>query len=123
MTHRPLTNALSANAVFSAGTGLGGLAFANGLSEVLGPPGWAIRLVGAGLLVFAGAVALVARRAARTGVIQVVMADAGWIVIAGALVAIGPDWLSEAGRLTLGGLTMVVVVLARAQWRGLDAAS
>ena len=119
----PLRRALFANAAFSAITGLGALALAPGLAESLGPPAWALRSLGAGLVVFAALVAREARRLGRNGTIQIIAADAAWVVTAAVLVAVAPSWLTGAGRITLAAVTLVVAAVASAQWRGLGTAS
>ena len=117
-----LRRALFANAAFSGITGLTALALAPVLAESLGPPAWALRSLGAGLVVFAVLVAREGRRPRRAGTIQIIVADAAWIVVAILLIAIAPTWLTDTGRVTLAAVTLVVAAAATAQWRGLRAA-
>jgi hypothetical protein len=116
-----LRRALFANAAFSGTTGLTALALAPVLAESLGPPTWALRSVGAGLVAFAALVAREGRSPGRAGTIQVIAADAAWIVAAILLIAIAPTWLTGIGRATLAAVTLVVAAAATAQWRGLRA--
>jgi hypothetical protein len=117
----PLRRALFANAAFSAITGLGALALAPALAESLGPPAWALRSLGGGLVVFAALVAREGRRLGRTETIQIIAADAAWVATATILVALAPSWLTGTGRATLAAVTLVVAAMATAQWRGLRA--
>lgn len=115
-----LKRALAANAAFSATTGLGALTLAAGSAEFLGPPAWALRTLGAGLVVFAALVAQQARRPRLAGTRQIITADVAWVVIATILIAVAPSWLTDEGRTVLGAVTFVVAVVAAAQWRGLE---
>jgi hypothetical protein len=114
-----LKRALAANAVFSATTGLGALTLAAGPAESLGPPAWALRTLGAGLLAFAAVVARRARRPDSAGTRQIIAADVAWVVTAAILIAVAPSWLTDDGRTVLGAVTLVVAVIAAEQWRGL----
>jgi hypothetical protein len=116
-----LSRALLANAVFSGVTGLAALALAPVLAESLGPPAWGLRALGAGLVVFAALVAREGRGPARAGTIQIIVADAAWVVTATLLIARAPSWLTGTGRATLAAVTLVVAAAATAQWRGLRA--
>ena len=117
-----LKRALAANAAFSAITGLGALALAERLAESLGPPTWALRALGGGLLAFAVLVALEARTPARTNTKQIIAADLAWVVAAIAIIWSAPSWLTGTGRIVVAGVTLIVAALATAQWRGLEAA-
>ena len=118
-----LTNALAANAVFSGLTGLAALALAGSLSDALGPPAWSLRLLGAGLLVFAALTAHEARAPRKAATWQIIAADAGWVIAAAIVVAVSPAWLTATGRAVLVGVTLVVAAVATAQWRGLETSS
>lgn len=113
--------ALTVNAAFSGLTGSGALILASSLSERLGPPAWSLRVLGAGLLVFAAIVAREARAPTGTMARQIVAADAGWVIAAAVIVVSAPNWLTEAGRTVLIAITLVVAGVAAAQWRGLAA--
>jgi hypothetical protein len=118
-----LKGALFANTVFSGVTGITALVLARPLSESLGPPEWSLRTLGVGLLVFAGLVAREARAPGRPGTWQIIAADLAWVTSAAIAVAVGPGWMTGAGRVVLAAVTVPVAVLAAWQWRGLEAAS
>ena len=115
-----LTNALLANAAFSGITGLGALTLAGRLADSLGPPAWSLRAIGACLLVFAALVAREARNPQRAGTHQIIVADLAWVVAATALMGVTPGWMTGTGRIALAAVTVVVAVIALAQWRGLQ---
>ncbi len=118
-----LRGALAANAAFSSLTGLAALILAGTLEESLGPPAWALRAVGAGLLGFAALVAREAREPRRAGARQIIAADLAWVISAAIVVAVAPGWLTSNGRIVLISVTAIVAAVAAAQWRGLEAAS
>ncbi len=116
-----LKRALAANAAFSGATGLGALTLAGSLAESLGPPAWSLRVLGAGLLVFAALVARESVAPGRSGALQIIAADMAWVASAVTLIAMAPSWLTGTGRVTLAAVTVVVGTVAAAQWRGLEA--
>ena len=118
-----LRGALAANAAFSGLTGLSALILAGTLEESLGPPAWALRAMGAGLLVFAALVARHSREPQRAGTRQIIAADLAWVISAAIIIAVAPGWLTSAGRVVLISVTAIVAAVAAAQWRGLEAAS
>lgn len=122
MTDISLKLAITANALFSSITGLVAVLMAGRLSQVLGPPSCSLRVLGGGLLVFAALVAKEARAPRPAGTRQIIVADAGWVLGATAIVAWRPGWLTAVGQTVLIGVTMVVAGVAVAQWRGLRSA-
>lgn len=115
-----LERALTANAGFSAATGLIAIALAGGLDASLGPPAWSLRVLGVGLLVFAAFVAREARAPGRTGSRQIIAADLAWVVAAVVILASAPDWTTDTGLVVLGAVSALVALLAAAQWKGLS---
>jgi hypothetical protein len=110
--HR-LRTVLRLNAVTSLLGGLAAAVFASPLSESLGIDHVAVtRLIGIGLIVFAGAVALVSSRdeaTLRTAALAVSAADVGWVLATITLVA--------AGILTtLGAVVALVLALGVADF-------
>lgn len=123
MDNTTLRRALIANAAFSGLTGLTAVAFAGRLTETLGPPAWSLRALGVGLIGFAAVVAGESASPGRSGTLQIIAADLAWIATAVVLLTIAPTWLTDAGRTTLAGVTLIVGVVAGAQWWGLRAIS
>lgn len=115
-----LQRALTANAAFSALTGLAALTFAGRLSGALGPPDWSLRALGAGLLIFAALVARESMAPGRSGTIPIIAADLAWVVSATIVLVSAPSWLADTGRITLATVSLVVAAVAVAQWRGLQ---
>ncbi len=120
MRRELLRSALLANAGFSTVTGLTALTLGGRLEEAFGPPAWSLRALGAGLLIFAAVVAREAGAPRRPWTRQIIAADLAWVVAAVAIVTIAPGWVTGTGRAALGAVTVVVGLLAVAQWRGLD---
>ncbi len=123
MNNKALTVSLSANAAFSGVTGIVSAALAGRLAESLGPPAWAIRALGVGLVIFAAIVARESRAPSRARTWQIIAADIAWVAIAVGIMATTPSWLTGVGNSVLGAVTVAVAVLATAQWRGLEAAA
>lgn len=122
MDNITLRRSLIANAAFSGLTGLTALAFAGRLAEVLGPPVWSLRALGVGLLGFAALVARESVSPGRSGTLQIIAADLAWVATAAIILAIAPTWLTDTGRAALAAVTLVVGIVAGAQWLGLKAA-
>ena len=119
MDTKTLRLALVANAAFSGVTGLSALTFAGRLAETLGPPAWSLRALGVGLLAFAALVARESISPGRAGTLQIIAADLAWIAAAPIIIATAPTWLTEGGQAALTAVTLVVGVVAGAQWLGL----
>jgi hypothetical protein len=118
MSALPLRISLSANAAFSALSGVTLMLAPEAISELLAnAPVPAIEAVGAGLLLFAMLVSWVASRPAPdpAAVTGISVADIGWVVLSAvALIAYGPR-LTAAGALAIGGAAVVVLLFAAAQ--------
>ena len=123
MDNTTLRRALVANAAFSGVTGLSALTFAGRLAETLGPPVWSLRTLGVGLLGFAALVARESIAPARSGTLQIIAGDLAWIAAAAIILAIAPTWLTGPGRAALAAVTLVVGIVAGAQWLGLKTIS
>jgi len=114
-----LRSVLVTNTALSVTTGLTGLLLGGPVADALGVDQvWLIRLLGAGLLGFAGVVFLVARSAQP--VLQrwsrdISQADLGWV--AGTIVAIALGWFSTSGALIMSTVALAVLVLGLAQYR------
>ena len=88
---RNLRRVLAVNATTSGVAGIAGLVAASWWSDTLGIPsvGW-IQLIGAGLVVFAIEVALVAARATKalaSAALAISMADLAWVIGTGVVLA------------------------------------
>jgi uncharacterized protein YndB with AHSA1/START domain len=118
---RALADAISINAVFSAGSGLVLLAGAPIVSGWLGVDGWLLAGIGAGLLVFAGVLVwlLTEPRRLAAGAWWVFGADVAWIGGAGLLLTLAPTVLSAAGRTVLAAVTVAVALIVLQQVVGL----
>jgi hypothetical protein len=119
MTSPTLTRSLVLNAGFSGLSGLLLLAAAHSLGPWLGTPVWLTRAIGIGLVAFAVAVGLVARRPRQPRVRLVIAADAGWVLGALAVILGFPGAMSSAGLWALGIVTMAVADFAAFQVIGL----
>lgn len=111
---------MRANAVFSSASGLCLLLFASGVGHLTGIEGplW-IRLVGLGLLGFAGLLFAVTRsgipgpgRALMAGVIA---GDLLWVLASAAALAAWGNRLTEAGRVAIAAVAVVVLLFALGQ--------
>ena len=124
MTATPQSNAestlrkvLLANTEFSIATGLAGLIFGVPVADALGVDQvWLIRLLGAGLLGFAGIVFLVSRSSPQ--VLQrwsreISVADIGWVI--GTVVVVALGWLSTSGAIIMAVIGVLVLALGLAQ--------
>jgi hypothetical protein len=107
---RRLRLVLRSNALTSGFGGLVAVAAPARLDEVLGTghPGW-VRIVGAGLVAFAGIVALVSR--ASTPLVvrlapMISVADASWVV--GTILTIAAGWYSNAGAVLMASVAAMV---------------
>jgi len=83
---------------------------------------WLIRLLGAGLLVFAGGVLWVSqspRPTLDTWSAQVSMADVGWVL--GTIVVVALGWLSSTGAIAMGVIALAVLTLGLLQLRSRSA--
>ncbi len=114
---RRLRLVLRSNALTSGLGGLIALAAPGWLDELLGTgrPGW-IRLVGAGLVAFAGFVALTSRastlRLARVAPL-ISLADAAWV--AGSVLTIAAGWYSTSGAVLMASVGVMVGAFSIAQ--------
>lgn len=114
-----LRSVMMANTALSVTTGLTGLLLGGPVADAFGiDQVWLIRMLGAGLMGFAGVVFLVARSAQP--VLQrwsrdISQADLGWV--AGTIVVIALGWLSTNGALIMSVLGLAVLVLGLAQYR------
>jgi hypothetical protein len=107
---RQLRLVLRLNAGTSAAAGLVALVFGGALDELLGTghPGW-VRLVGAGLVLFAIDVVLVAgsRPAQLRRLAPIVsVADAGWVAFTVASIVAG--WYSAPGAVLMAAVGLMV---------------
>lgn len=114
-----LADALSLNVLLSLGTGLALLGGAPWLDRVLGAPGWALALVGLGLVGFAAAIVVALTRPAtlRRDATVVVVADVAWVLATPFVLAM--DVLSPVGDGALVVTTVLVGVLVVEQLLGL----
>ncbi len=114
-----LRKVLLINTELSVTTGLIGLIFGGPVADALGVEQvWLIRLLGAGLLGFAGIVFAVSR--SSQPVLQrwsreISQADLGWV--AGTVVVIALGWLSTTGAIIMGIVALAVLGLGLAQAR------
>ena len=114
-----LTRTLVLNAGFSGLSGALLVVGASWLAPWLGIPLWLTAGLGVGLVVFAIAVALVARRPRQSLVRLVIAADSAWVVGAIAVILGFPNAMSSAGLWTLGIVTLAVADFATFQMIGL----
>lgn len=108
--------------VNAATSGMAGAALVVGfgpLSDWLGIPRWTSLVLGIGLILFAVQVLRVARSPLRPQVVQVIGADAVWVVGAAAVIVVFPASMSTVGLWALGGVTAVVALFAVLQTIGL----
>ncbi len=111
---RLLAAVMSHNAIFSALSGLTLAAGLWGLDSWLSVEGWMLALIGVGLVAFAGVQLWILSDAGRLhlGARFMLAADLAWIVAAVVLIVGFPDALSNVGDVTLGVVTVVVLVFA-----------
>jgi len=114
-----LRNVLRVNTELSLVTGIAGLAAGGPVANLLGVEQvWLIRLLGAGLLVFAVVVFIVAgspTKTLRTWSAEISIADLGWV--AGTALVIGLGWLSTRGAIVMAIIALIVLALSVAQLR------
>jgi len=114
-----LRNLLRSNALFSTATGLSAVVAGGPVAKVLGVDHvWLVRVLGAGLVAFAGLVFVVS--GVRTSLLRpaslgVSIGDLGWV--AGTLAAFALGWLSTSGIVVMGATGVVVLGLGLAQLR------
>lgn len=116
---------LRLNALFSGLSGLAALLFAPLLARWLwnDAPAWSAPLIaglGGGLLLFAGALLIVARRRhlTRPWLIVFVVSDLGWVLASIAILwTFGPVF-SGQGQALIAGLAVLVALLAAGQLVG-----
>lgn len=116
---------LGLNAAFSLFTGLG-LLFAAGSAArmlFLEPAGWqpaVLRVIGAGLLVFAlGLAMMAANRFVTKGAVRLIsLMDIGWVVASGLLIAGFSNLLSDMGARLVVTVAIIVAVFAVGQYIG-----
>ena len=113
-----LRQVLRINTGLSVATGMIGLVLAGPAADVLGVEQvWLVRLLGAGLLGFAGVVFLVARSSSpvlQRWSLEISLGDIGWA--AGTVVVIALGWLSTAGALIMAVIGLGVLGLGLAQY-------
>ncbi len=128
-----LRRALAANAAFSAVSGLTLLIFNANLAALIidassiwpwFEPRVLLMVVGAGLMLFAVLLAVLARQAIPPSVWvrQVIVADIGWAVASAVLVLAAPGALTGAGIAAVVAVAVVVAGLAGLQWQRLGSA-
>lgn len=109
-TARQLRLILRTNAAFSLLSGVVAIVAAEPVSELLGVDvSWLVRLVGVGLVGFAGGVLLIARAAPgrlHASALLVSAADFGWVAATAVVIAGG--WLAGGGVAMLGVVALVV---------------
>jgi len=117
-----IKKALQANATFSGVSGVVMIAGRHWFSQLFGPVTPTIfAAIGAGLIVYAGWLVLVARRQAIDvrEVWTAVLADLGWVIGTAILLAAQPLWLSLSGTIVAALIGAVVAAFAIVQWYGL----
>jgi ribosome-associated toxin RatA of RatAB toxin-antitoxin module len=119
---RLLRRALIANAAFSAATAIVMLAGGRGFSEAigLGEP-LALGVVGLGLLLFAGALVVVATRARVAAALALLfsLGDFTWVIASAVLLLVWPSLFNPAGEWLVAGVAAAVAVFGVAQVEGL----
>lgn len=123
MRHNVLATALKTNAGFSVTTGVISLVAAPAIAEWMGLARWLLIATGAGLVGFGLVVAAVAREPKPKSVRPILLADATWVIGAGALLLVAPDLLTLGGRWALAAVSVIVADIAIAQWVGLRQAA
>lgn len=112
-----LRRALMFNAEFSAISGIAALVAGSPIATLLGVEQvWLIRLLGAGLLVFALSVFLVSKgdnKLLRAGSLEISLADLGWMIGTALVIALG--WLSTTGAIVMGAIAALVLGFGVAQ--------
>lgn len=119
-----LRNALIANALFSALSGLALVGFGGSVSQWMGvPPSWFLRIVGAGLLAFAAFLFGEARRdvLSPARALLATLADLAWVMGSVVLLLLPIAAFSSAGRWAVALVAAVVLVFALLQLAGLRA--
>jgi len=117
-----LRNALIANALFSALSGLALVGFGESVSQWMGvAPPWLLRTVGAGLLAFAAFLFWEARRAVLNPAraLLATLADLGWVMGSVVLLLLPIATFSSVGRWTVALVAAVVLIFALLQLAGL----
>lgn len=126
----PIRRALRTNASFSGLSGLTFIVAAPWLATWLAPAvptlfglplaAW-LALLGAGLLLFAGAVWWVARQTpiSRPLAQLIIGLDAGWVLGSALLLLLAGSWLTAVGQITVIVLAIIVALLALWQFRTL----
>lgn len=119
MPSATLTRTLVINAGFSGSSGALLLGAAPSLAPWLGVSVWLTRGLGVGLVAFAVAVGLVARRPRQAVVRWVTAADAAWVGGALAVILGFPNAMTSTGLWALGIATLAVADFAVFQVIGL----
>ena len=111
------TDVLDANARFSIASGSAVALLGTAPGRLLGPPGWVLVVVGAGIVAFG----FVVRRAARANPVRalpaVLAADMGWIVAVTLLLSLAPSLFTIAGVTGAVAATAAVTWFAWKEWR------
>jgi hypothetical protein len=116
-TARRLRTVLLANAATSAAAGVAAVVAGTAIGELIGADPTEVRIVGAGLVAFALAVAMVATRAADDRLpgwaFEVTAADVSWVLATAVVLAVAD--LTTAGRWIAVVLAVVVADFAVTQ--------
>lgn len=114
-----LKQALAANALFSATSGLVLIAARGALAAEIPAPPWLFVALGIGLLGFAVQLAAMVLRPAlaRRLALAVVASDVGWVVVTSAALAVFYARVSTPGIALIVAVNAVVAVFALVQYR------
>lgn len=114
-----LKQALAANAVFSATSGLVLITARGALAAEIPAPPWLFAAVGVGLLVFAVQLAAMVAKPelARRLAMQVVASDVGWVVATLAALVVFHARISTLGVVLILAVNVVVAGFALVQFR------
>jgi hypothetical protein len=117
-----LRRALAGNVLFSTVSGIVLVLGSGRISDFTGlTPDWLPAAIGAGVLLWALEVALIARaeELRLTRVWMVIAGDAAWVVASYGFLLVGGTELTSAGAWTIGTLAEIVALFAVVQYLGL----
>lgn len=116
-----LKHALSANAAFSASSGLALIFLRDALAAEIPAAPWFFVAVGVGLLAFAAQLALMASKPelALRLAMQVIVSDAAWVLATSAALVAFYARVTTFGVVLIVIVNVVVATLALLQYRGL----
>lgn len=116
-----LKQSLTANALFSGGSGVGILLVQNWLGGHIPGPDWMWWVLGIGLLAFAAQLALMSVKPglAQKLAMQVVVSDVAWVVLTLGALLLFFEEVSRTGAQLIVTINVVVATLAVLQYRGL----